>query len=157
MQNNFSIQPKRFLFLLAAVAVVVFILIFSTLNEANPGFSNDRQKRVDLMNIHGAIIQTSFIKKQNILEYLPVGCSDIELLRTVVIDDWFNEARGEYTIGTSADKREFVLRTEIENEDDFALLLEDTEDVDGIVFGCDCNDPYYCFKTDLSDHLNDTN
>ena len=149
MQYNFFIRPKLFFLLLATVAIFVFILILSMLN--NHGLSNDKQKMADLMNIRGSIIQTSFIKKQNVLEYLSVGCFDTEILRDVVNTDFFYfiNAHGDYTIGINESKTEFVLRVEVKKES--TLILDSGRDVDGVVFGCDCDDPYYCFKTDLKE------
>ena len=145
MQYNFFIRPKLFFLLLATVAIFVFILILSIFN--NHGLSNDKQKMVDLVNIREAIIQSSFLKGQNVIKYLPAGCSNTEILNTVVIESSY--VNREYSIGISEDKKEFILQAEFKKES--TKTLDSDRDVDGIVFGCDCNDPYYCFKTDLNE------
>lgn len=145
MQYNFFIRPKLFFLLLATVAIFVFILILSILN--NHGLSNDKQKMADLMNIRGAIIQSSVLKEQNVIKHLPTGCFTTDILNAVVIDDPY--VYHEYSIGISEDKKEFVLRVEVKKES--TLLLDSGRDVDSVVFGCDCDDPYYCFKTDLKE------
>lgn len=155
MQNRFNIRSKKFLCWFVFITIIVLALLsflYISLNDSDLGFTENRQKGVDLINIREYIVYTSRDQKQNILESLPVGCSNAGIIGDAISKISGND-RDKYTLGISADKRQFVLRTKIDDGEYLADISKNIEELDGNVFGCDCNDPYYCFKTDLFSQL----
>lgn len=49
---------------------------------------------------------------------------------------------GSYEYWVTSDNQEYILRAVLENNNDSAL----DNDIDGIVFGCSCDDPAYCLQ-----------
>lgn len=86
---------------------------------------------------------------------LNTSCQNIEALRPFLEkkyisvlphDPYAKDGYQDYAVSVSQDHQQIILRALLKNRDASSL----TRDADGMVLGCECNDPYYCVFQDMS-------
>jgi hypothetical protein len=143
--NEQQHSSRRWLKWIAAWVIVGWlfgVVFYASLNTANHGMSVSRYRVVDIANIRDQL-RYSELEFDPLIHLNSGKCSNIEKLNLNSLS-WLKPKGvwefGSYTIGVSEDKMKFVVRARVSPEE--TTVLEN--DVDGTVFHCDCNDPYFC-------------
>jgi hypothetical protein len=148
------------LFLVAGAAT----LIFFSLEEANPGYAKFRDVPTSFYDIHSRMARLYEHSNKNPFIDILKGCIlATNLQESLQLEPSAAGRLKNYDVGFSADKKSYVLRYEVDKEEllEFQRRVEHDildgvagdgmlDDINGDVFGCDCDNQYYCSKQDLS-------
>lgn len=149
--NNQYSSRKKWIKWIAALAVVGVLFstgLYATLYTPNHGMSASRYRVADIGRLNVELRYAEF--EFNPFVRLHSGhCSSIEEIDYPT--DWLASKGmwkfGSYTIGVSEDKTMFVVGARVSPKEVASDTLD--TDIDGAVFGCDCDDPNFCLAGSL--------
>lgn len=135
---------------LLGVAMLAGLLLLASLNSGPHPHNRDTRRISDIKQLQLAL--EIYFDKDGKGGYPPLSetCQDISLLQQYLLptyilaipkDRLVTSGHPNYQIAISSDRKSYILRAVLEDKKYPALGYND---IDGQVFGCDCDDPSYC-------------
>ena len=129
------------------ILFVALLMFYGTLNHANHGRTIAQDRMFDIkiltmtlsaININPTINKCSDV--QVLFDYFENPAA-IDAINEILEKDGRAHWRyGGYEVGVDLSGQHFVLRARVKNDTPHLEI-----DIDGQVWGCDCDDPYFCF------------
>lgn len=135
---------------LAALFIIVVITI-SSIQDQRPGNSHDGRRAADIKQISTGLELYHQARK----EYPPVepGCQNTDVLGDYFVPNWtpkmpqerfISDGHPPYQFAISSDGDSFVVKATFYEQRSKLDQKRLDEDLDGIILGCNCDDPNYC-------------
>lgn len=142
MRKKFKIQLLIFFI---GFGVLFAIVVFLTLGDAKPNDTNIR-RTADLRQLEIAV--GFYYDANRRYPAAELGCQDTAPLEVLVSPGYIaaiphdrkeSEGHPPYQYAVSADGSQYVIKAVLTRN-----VSRSESDLDGIILGCDCNDPNFC-------------